>query len=42
MTPHEEHHPQHRPDPDRWGAIPLLLGMVAITLIGILVLTNSI
>jgi hypothetical protein len=39
MTPHEEHYPR-RPDPDRWGAIPLLLGMVTIVLVGILILTG--
>ena len=38
MTPHEEHR-SHRPDPDRWGAITLLLDMVAIAVIGTLVLT---
>jgi hypothetical protein len=44
MTTHEEHYP-HRPTPDdgnRWGAVHLLLGMVAIALIGALVLTHSI
>ena len=42
MTHYEEHNPLHRPDPDRSGAIPLLLGTVAIALIGILILTNNI
>jgi hypothetical protein len=40
MTPQEVHR-SHRPAPDRWGAIALLLGMVAIAVIGALVLTNS-
>jgi hypothetical protein len=43
MTPHEEHYP-HRPSSDdgnHWGAIPLLLSMLAIAIVGILVLTGS-
>jgi hypothetical protein len=42
MTHYEERNPPHRLDPDCYGAIALLLGMVAIALIGILVLTNNI
>ena len=41
MTPHEVHHP-YRP-PERWETIALLLiGIVAVALIGVLVLTNGI
>lgn len=42
MTPHEEHYPRG-PDPDDrngWGMTPLLLGMAAIALVGVLVLTG--
>jgi hypothetical protein len=44
MTPHEERYPR-RPtvdDEHRWGAMAFLLGLVAIALIGVLVLTNGI
>ena len=40
MTPHEVRYP-HGSDPHHGRALPLLLGIVAIALIGILVLTNS-
>jgi hypothetical protein len=38
MTPHEEHHPR-RPASD-WGTT-LLLGVAAVALVGILVLTTA-
>jgi hypothetical protein len=41
MTPHEVHYP-HRPDPEnRLLTTPLLLGMVAVALFGILALTDG-
>jgi hypothetical protein len=40
MTPHEVDHP-HQPDPNYRGTVPLLLGIFAVALIGILVLTKS-
>jgi hypothetical protein len=41
MTPHEVHHPR-RPNPQYRVSVPFLLGMIAVALIGILVLTNGI
>jgi hypothetical protein len=44
LIPHHTEHDLHRPtvdDENRWGAIPLLLGVVAIAVIGVLVLTNG-
>jgi len=44
MIPHEEHHPRGAPDPhsgDNWEMFPLLLGGVAIVLVGLLVLTGN-
>jgi hypothetical protein len=41
MTPHEVHYP-HRQLPDYSGALSLLLGIIAVALIGLLVLTNGI
>jgi hypothetical protein len=42
MTPHEVHYP-HRQDPDYSGTLPpLFLGMIAVALIGMLLLTSSI
>jgi hypothetical protein len=38
MTPHEEHYPR-RPA-HGWGTTPFLLGVAAVALVGILVLTN--
>jgi hypothetical protein len=40
MTPHEVHYPS-RPT-ERWETIPLLIGIVAVALVGVLVLTNGI
>jgi hypothetical protein len=40
MTPHEVRYP-HRSDADLWGTVPFLLGIAAVALIGILVLTNG-
>ena len=37
MTPHEVHDP-YRP-PERWETTPLLIGIVAVALIGVLILT---
>jgi hypothetical protein len=41
MTSHEVHY-QHRPNPEHRVSVPLLLGMVAVILIGILMLTSGI
>ena len=43
MTPHEEQYPRRaNPDVDEnQGMVPILLGVVAIGLVGILVLTAS-
>lgn len=41
MTPHEVHYPT-RSDPSHWGTIPFLLGMVAVALLGVLLLTHGI
>ncbi len=40
MTPHEEHH-LRRPDGSDWGTTPFLLGVAAVALVGMLVLTSS-
>jgi hypothetical protein len=40
MIPHDVHYP-HRPT-ERWETIPLLIGIVAVALIGVLVLTNGV
>ena len=41
MTPHEEHYPRHRAPDDGhiWGLF--LLGIVVITIVGVLALTSS-
>jgi hypothetical protein len=41
MTPHEEHYPRRRApdDGNNWGLF--LLGIVAITIVGVLALTSS-
>jgi hypothetical protein len=43
MTPHEEHYPRRPELDDRngWGMIPFLLGIAAIALGGILILTSG-
>jgi hypothetical protein len=42
MIPHEEHYPR-RPtvdDENGWWGIPVVLGVIAIALVGILILTG--
>jgi len=44
LIPHHTEHNLHPPtvdQEDRWGVIPLLLGVVAVAVIGVLVLTNG-
>jgi hypothetical protein len=41
MTPHEENYPRGPDDGNGWGTTSILLGIAAVALVCILVLTSS-